>query len=390
MNARERFLRIMDGDTSIRTLKWEFGYWAGTLKRWENEGLGVNKNVVTDENDYEETCTGGGIPSPELEHPIDYDVADKMDFDKGLIRVPVEHWYYPHFEPEVIEESKDSIIMIDDEGITKEVRKGGGSMPRYISFPVQDDKDFEEIKNRLSLDTEGRFPENWDKIAETLNNRDYPLAIGGKPFGFFGSLRELMGFENCMLAFYDNPDLIKKILDYLLSFWTGLYEKILADITVDYALIWEDMSYIAGPMISPAMFKEIMIPYYKKITSLFKAKGIKSIFVDTDGQCTSLIAPLIEGGVTGMLPFEGQAGMDVAKVAKDFPELSMMGGIDKKLLINDDSDGLKKVLEEKVPLVLKRGRYIPFIDHLVPPDVSWNKFVSYRTHLNEVIERCIW
>jgi len=59
MDARERFLRIMDGDTSIRTLKWEFGYWAGTLKRWENEGLGVNKNVVTDENDYEETCTGG-------------------------------------------------------------------------------------------------------------------------------------------------------------------------------------------------------------------------------------------------------------------------------------------------------------------------------------------
>jgi len=47
-------------------------------------------------------------------------------------------------------------------------------------------------------------------------------------------------------------------------------------------------------------------------------------------------------------------------------------------------------LEEKVPFVLKRGRYIPFIDHLVPPDVSWDKFASYRTHLNEVIERCIW
>jgi hypothetical protein len=34
MNAREKFHAIMNFDTSVQTLKWEFGYWADTLLRW--------------------------------------------------------------------------------------------------------------------------------------------------------------------------------------------------------------------------------------------------------------------------------------------------------------------------------------------------------------------
>lgn len=38
MNARERFNAIMTFDTSVRTLKWEFGYWAETMRKWYGEG----------------------------------------------------------------------------------------------------------------------------------------------------------------------------------------------------------------------------------------------------------------------------------------------------------------------------------------------------------------
>ncbi|MDR3145760.1 MAG: hypothetical protein LBU21_05735 [Treponema sp.] len=389
MNARERFLRIMDGDTSIRTLRWEFGYWVGTIRRWQREGLGVNRNVIKDENDYEETCTGGGIPSPELSHPIDYDVADAMGFDAGLARMPVEHWYHPHFEPKILEETVHTYIVIDDEGIRKEVRKNGGSMPRFLSFPVENREDFERIKERLKPDSPGRFPDNWKQLASEMNDRDYPLAIGGKPVGFFGSLRELMGFENCMTMFYEDPELVKDILQYLSDFWCALYESILADVSADYMLIWEDMSYKAGPMINPVLFRELMIPHYKRMIRLFKSKGIKNIFVDTDGNCESLIPVLLEGGVTGLLPFEGQAGMDVAKTAKEYPELMMMGGINKRIIIDGNENALYEVLHEQVSSVLKRGKYIPYMDHLVPPDVSWDSFVKYRKELDSVIEMSV-
>ena len=391
MNAREQFLRIMSGDTSIPTLKWEFGYWVGTIRRWATEGLEIKRNVITDENDYDETCTGGGIPSPELSHPVDYDVEDIMGLDKGLVRTPVEHWYYPHFKTEVLEETDRSMIVIDDEGITKEIFKGGGSMPKFMRFPMATREDFERIKNeRLNPDTPGRFPDNWKEIAKELNERDYPLALGGKPFGFFGSLRELMGFEGCMVMFYDDPELVEEILDHLCGFWLKLYEKVLADITVDYVLFWEDMSYKNGPMISPKLFQKLMVPRYQRMTEFFRSKGVDVMFVDTDGDCYSLIEPLIEGGITGILPFEGAAGMDVEVVRQRHPELAMMGGIDKSLIFGDDKEALDKVLREKVPSVLKSGRYIPFTDHLVPPEVSWEQFVRYRNILNEVIEKSVW
>jgi uroporphyrinogen decarboxylase len=38
------------------------------------------------------------------------------------------------------------------------------------------------------------------------------------------------------------------------------------------------------------------------------------VLLDTDGDCTKLIPGFLEGGVTGLYPFEVQAGMDVRRV----------------------------------------------------------------------------
>ena len=48
-------------------------------------------------------------------------------------------------------------------------------------------------------------------------------------------------------------------------------------------------------------------------------------FVDTDGDCWNLIPLFLEGGATGMYPFETACGMDIIKVRKHFPDLKMMG-----------------------------------------------------------------
>ena len=35
MNTRERFLEVMKNfNTSVPSLKWEFGYWGGTINKW--------------------------------------------------------------------------------------------------------------------------------------------------------------------------------------------------------------------------------------------------------------------------------------------------------------------------------------------------------------------
>lgn len=39
MNARERFLAVMNFEPVDRVPLWEFGYWAGAVRRWYTEGL---------------------------------------------------------------------------------------------------------------------------------------------------------------------------------------------------------------------------------------------------------------------------------------------------------------------------------------------------------------
>ena len=39
MNARERFVAVMNFETPDRNLLWEMGYWPDTLERWYREGL---------------------------------------------------------------------------------------------------------------------------------------------------------------------------------------------------------------------------------------------------------------------------------------------------------------------------------------------------------------
>ena len=39
MNTRERFHEVMNFNPSVRSLKWEFGFWGSTIKQWYAEGL---------------------------------------------------------------------------------------------------------------------------------------------------------------------------------------------------------------------------------------------------------------------------------------------------------------------------------------------------------------
>ena len=86
-----------------------------------------------------------------------------------------------------------------------------------------------------------------------------------------------------------------------------------------------------------------------------------------------------------MFPMEVNAGMDVVKVRESFPNLQMIGGIDK-MALHGDLNVMDKELEYKVQSIMGLGGFIPTIDHLVPMGVSWSAFSHYRNHLNRQID----
>ncbi|MCL5072863.1 MAG: hypothetical protein M1308_18500 [Actinobacteria bacterium] len=177
--------------------------------------------------------------------------------------------------------------------------------------------------------------------------------------------------------------MIKSIANYLCDFWIQICEEILTRTDIDCVFFWEDMSGKNGSLISPKIFKEFMTPYYKRIIDFLKNKGLKDFVVDTDGNVSELIPLFLEVGMTGMYPFEVQAGNDILEIRKKYPNLQIFGGIDKNKLAIDKSAIDNELV--KVKEMIKLGGYIPYADHLIPPNVSWENFKYYRNKLKEII-----
>ncbi len=113
-----------------------------------------------------------------------------------------------------------------------------------------------------------RFPANWSELVQEYKQRDYVLSLGGYSCGFFGTLVHLLGYQNLFFYYYDEPELLKDILQHLTNLWLAIWEEVLAEVEVDVVHIWEDMSSNKGSMISNQVFKEFMMPYYKQVTSI--------------------------------------------------------------------------------------------------------------------------
>ncbi len=155
-------------------------------------------------------------------------------------------------------------------------------------------------------------------------------------------------------------------------------------IDFDIAIFWEDMSGKQGSMISPATFKEFMTPRYKELIGFLKARGVELFSVDSDGYVGELIPLFMDAGLNLLYPFEQQAGNDLIEYRKRFPELRMTGGVDKNILFKGRK-AIDKELE-KIPFLISQGGYIPYMDHLIPPNGSWENFKYYREKLNKIID----
>jgi uroporphyrinogen-III decarboxylase len=383
VNSRERFLAVMCFEPVDRLPLWEFGYWISAVRRWYCEGLPCHGGIPAHYEDGD--IARGEALWWDQEKPAEQDIHDYFQHDPGLRHVFFNNYLAPEFTAETLEDYPDKVVVRDKWGTVQAERKDRLTLPEIIRGPVQSRDDWEQLKaERLRPTLAGRLPPNWEQLKAEYRVRDYPLAIGGAQ-GFFGTARRLLGVVPLLTGFIDEPELIHDIMDCLGDFYAAIYDALLQQIDADYALIWEDMCYKTGPLISPSHFREFMLRPYQKLTGVFRDHGIKAIHTDTDGNCWKLIPLFLEAGCTGLYPFEVAAGMDVVEVREAFPKLQMLGGLDKRALA-DGPAAIDAELEAKVLPIMNKGGFIPHVDHAVPHDVCWSNLVHYRTRMRELIE----
>lgn len=203
--------------------------------------------------------------------------------------------------------------------------------------------------------------------------------------GFFWFPRTLFGIENHLYAFYDEPELMHRMNRDLTDFHLRALERLLPVYRPEFMTFAEDMSYNLGPMIGKEQFDEFLLPYYRELIPVLREAGVR-VLIDTDGNVEPLIPWFREAGIEGVLPLERQAGVDVNRIRRNFPDWIMAGGFDKTVMHLGEA-AMRREFERILP-AMQSGRYIPSVDHQTPPDVSAAQYRTYVSLLREYALRC--
>jgi uroporphyrinogen decarboxylase len=178
-------------------------------------------------------------------------------------------------------------------------------------------------------------------------------------------------------------DWIEEMMEHLTQLNLRMIDH-LSGVQVDIAWWWEDMCFNQGPLMSPKLFQELMVPRYKEITQALKNTcGVDVNLLDCDGRIDELVPGWMEGGINCMFPLES-IHTDPYRIREKFEEVLLFGGVNKIKLI-EGKDSIDRELEHLYPLVQKGG-YIPCVDHRVPPDVTLENYLYYLEEKEKILE----
>ena len=202
MNHVERFRALMNFQPVDRLPRWEWAmWWDLTIDRWHQEGLPRH-----------------------LQFSQVIEIAQYFGLD------PFQQFWFS---------TTDTTIE---------------ATQHHVEGIVSNMDDYVRIRPRL-------FPDHSAAIASMRpwaeRQRRGQAVVWCTFEGFFWFPRTLMGFNQLMLAFYDQPELLHQINRDLLDFNLRLFAALEPVCVPTFLTIAEDMSYNHGPMISKKYLRRV-------------------------------------------------------------------------------------------------------------------------------------
>ncbi len=371
MTQRERFRETLLFGEPDKVPFQPGGPRESTLAMWHKQGLPQGVNY------YDFLLKVLGIEKEKENPRVNLGVSFKMipTFEEKVLEHKNGHY--------IVQDWMGAITEISDEYDYTYIRSAKDFVTRrWLKFPVQNDKDWQEMKKRFSPKTAERYPKDFEARCQVLESQDYPIILNIN--GPFWQLREWCGMENLCMLMLDDPNWIQKMV----SFWANFVSEVMAPIQekvkIDCIVIAEDMAYKTRSMISPKMVRQVLLPVYQRWVPEIKKGGCPVISLDSDGYIGELIPIWIEAGINCCEPMEVAAGNDIVEYRRIYGKnMAYRGGIDKRAIAKGGKV-MKGEVERVVPPLLRDGGFIPSCDHGVPPDISWSNFVEYSRLLGKL------
>jgi uroporphyrinogen decarboxylase len=262
-------------------------------------------------------------------------------------------------------------------------------VPYFVENAITDIKDLDKFKfedpNNNSRYTDGFAPpDQYSKLPsfyEQLNNYKNDFCIFGNICEARETVWRILGLQNELLAIHDSPEILIKFAERVADFNIELGKIQLENESINGLIIYGDVGYSNGLLMSPEAWREIYYPSLKKIC-IALSKYQKPIIYHTDGNYLEIIEDLLKAGICATHPNEAKAGIDVVQLKQKYhKKLAFLGNIDAVNVLSKDKDSIKKEIHYKLKAA-EGGGYLPGGDD-VPPSVSPENYDYYIRSIKE-------
>ena len=155
------------------------------------------------------------------------------------------------------------------------------------------------------------------------------IAAFGPPYELFNGIGQ-GGFEDWMVTFASEPEYVEALYQELTDAWLENLRKFYsaAGDRVQILQICDDFGHQKAPFLSVKMFRERVLPAYKRGLDWVHAHTSWKVMLHSDGAIAPLLPSIIEMGVDILNPVQTSAvGMAPVRLKKDFgSQLVFWGG----------------------------------------------------------------
>jgi uroporphyrinogen decarboxylase len=234
-----------------------------------------------------------------------------------------------------------------------------------------------------------RFAGVEEQVRQVHDGTDYAVLVNliCSIFEFSWYLR---GFEPMMRDLLFNKPLAKALLEAMCEYQIALVDGLLscAGPYISVVHTGSDLGTQGAPMLSPALYREMIWPYYRRLWDFIKSHTQAKIFYHSCGSIVPMIPLLIEGGVDAIHPLQpnathmGSKEGERKRLKEQFGrDIAFWGGLDQQSIFPfgtaaEVREATKRLLDDFMP----GGGYVFCTGHNiqrgVPPE---NVLAAYDT-----------
>lgn len=239
---------------------------------------------------------------------------------------------------EIIMEDPYQLHFPDPKPGEMDVKTGWGATKQWPegfpgAFPVHDEahivcKDIANWRDYVKAPPAVFPEEDWAKAiahAESVDRKDKFVTAFIAP-GIFEQCHYLLEIQNCLMAFYEEPEALKELIEYITDWEVEYAKQICKYMKPDALFHHDDWGTQISTFISPAMFEEFYLEPYKRVYKTYKDNGVELIVHHSDSYAETLVPYMVEMGIDiwqGVMTTN-----NIPKIIKEYgPKITLMGGI---------------------------------------------------------------